>query len=177
MSVKVALQQPTGIKLKMERLVEKMESENWRKIFHRRFYKNVFIGLCYLHSVLDGRGEYGTLGWNIYSGFDSSDFEISAEQIKSLLPDDLKEKDLVLFVIKYLFANINYSGKISRKEDQRKLDAHIEDLFKPSIAYSEELPADPSSSHYGFPHIEESDLNEWVKKLPAADSVQIFGFN
>ena len=70
-----------------------------------------------------------------------------------------------------MFSNINFSGKISRKEDKRKLEDHIEDLFKSSIAYCDKAKSDPSSSHYGYPHTEEADLNQWVKKLPSADNV------
>jgi len=164
----------------MERLIEKMEQETgWRKLQQRKIFKNLYMSLCYLHSVLDGRSEFGSLGWNIYSGFDASDFEISAEQIKaSLTSEELKDRDSILYILKYLFANINFSGKISRKEDQRKLNAHIEDLFKSKIAFCEELPADLTSSHYGYPHIEEQDLNDWIRlNLPTADNIFIYGFN
>ena len=47
--------------------------------------KNLFFALCYLHSVLDCRKMYGPLGWNIYSGFDASDFSISEQQINEYL--------------------------------------------------------------------------------------------
>jgi hypothetical protein len=164
-SVKISLQQPTGVKLKMERLIEKMEAESsWRRLTEKRLYKNMYISLSYLHSVLDGRSQYGTLGWNIYKGFDSSDFEIGAEQIKAALSstEAIQDKDTVLFVIKYLFANINFSGKITRNEDQRKLIAHIEDLFQKRIIFCQELPEEPHNSHYGYPHLEVSDFNTWV---------------
>ena len=37
-------------------------------------HKNFYFALSYLHSVLDGRKVYGPLGWNVYMGFDASDF-------------------------------------------------------------------------------------------------------
>lgn len=62
----------------MERFIDNLEADAfWRKLSEKNFYKNLYVSLSYLHSVLDGRAEYGTLGWNIYSGFDASDFEIS----------------------------------------------------------------------------------------------------
>jgi len=48
-------------------------------------HKNMYFALSYLHSVLDGRKMYGPLGWNIYSGFDASDFSISEQQLISYL--------------------------------------------------------------------------------------------
>lgn len=77
-SVKVALQQATGIKLRMERLVEEFAKDtSWRRGPNYVMHKNMFFALSYLHSVLDGRKMYGPLGWNIYSGFDASDLAIS----------------------------------------------------------------------------------------------------
>ena len=77
-SIKVALQQPSGVKLKMERFIENFESDQtWRKGEHMNLHKNLFFALSYLHSVLDGRKVYGPLGWNVYMGFDASDFSIS----------------------------------------------------------------------------------------------------
>lgn len=103
----------------MERLIEKMDEFKWRGSIQSKFFKNLFFSLSYLHSVLDGRSQFGPLGWNIYAGFDASDFEISCEQIKAAVLDNaaLADRDAVLFVIKYLFMNINFAGKISRKED------------------------------------------------------------
>ena len=74
-SVKVALQQPTGIKLRIERFIDDFTKDpSWRKGPNYVFHKNMYFALSYLHSVLDGRKMYGPLGWNIYTGFDASDF-------------------------------------------------------------------------------------------------------
>ena len=70
-------------------------------------------------------------------------------------------------MIKYLFSNINFAGKISRNEDQRKLDAIIEDLIAPDIANCVLLPSNPTRGHYGFPVSSTKDMCEWVtKNLP-----------
>ena len=77
-SIKVVLQQPSGVKLKMERFIENFENDKtWRKGENSNLHKNLYFALSYLHSVLDGRKVYGPLGWNVYSGFDASDFSIS----------------------------------------------------------------------------------------------------
>lgn len=78
-SVKVALQQPTGIKLRMERHIEEFTKDKiWRTGPNYKMLKNMYYCLAYLHAVLDCRKMYGPLGWNIYSGFDASDFQISS---------------------------------------------------------------------------------------------------
>lgn len=49
-----------------------------RSVHNAAYYKNMYLGASYLYAVAEGRAHYGTLGWNVYSGFDLSDFEISA---------------------------------------------------------------------------------------------------
>ena len=81
-------------------------------------------------------------------------------------------------MIKYLFANINFSGKISRQEDQRKLDAIIEDLISQDIANCTTTDSNPNRGHYGFPAPAVPDMTDWVhKNLPIHDPAEIYGFN
>ena len=111
-------------------------------------------------------------------GFDSSDFSISEAQIKDFLDKGIEDKGTMLNMIKYLFSNINFSGKISRVEDQRKLDAIIEDLIAPDLANCNTTVANPNRGHYGFPALATSDMCEWVTKhLPVHDNAEIYGFN
>lgn len=64
----------------MERYIDEFYKDNaWRRGPNYVMHKNMYFALSYLHSVLDGRKMYGPLGWNIYSGFDSSDFQISEQ--------------------------------------------------------------------------------------------------
>ena len=177
-SVKVALQQATGIKLRMERLVEEFAKDTtWRRGPNYVMHKNMYFALSYLHSVLDGRKMYGPLGWNIYSGFDASDLAISQQQLVSYLGEPVKDKETQVHMIKYLFANVNFSGKISREEDLRKLHAVIEDLITVDIAKATRLLPDLSRGHYGVPRYDE-DMIDWVdKNLPKEDPCEVYGFN
>lgn len=81
------------------------------------FHKNIFLGLCYLHGVLDGRRFYGPFGWHILYEFDKNDFEISDSLLNIYLKKDLNLKLEYLQTMKYIFSNINFAGKISRSED------------------------------------------------------------
>ena len=59
----------------MERFIDEFTKEKvWRTGPNYKMLKNMYYLLSYLHSVLDVRKIYGPLGWNIYSGFDASDF-------------------------------------------------------------------------------------------------------
>ena len=80
-------------------------------------------------------------------------------------------------MIKYLFANVNFSGKISRAEDQRKLNAIIEDLISRDLVNCIKAPPNVARGHYGFPKAEENLLPWVMEKLPDADPCEIYGFN
>jgi hypothetical protein len=77
-------------------------------------HKNLYLGLCYLHAILDGRRAYGTLGWNLrVFEFDQNDFDISDSIVNSYMVqrhDDNK----MLKVLKYIFGTINFAGKLNR---------------------------------------------------------------
>lgn len=149
----------------MERYIDEFNKDNsWRRGPNYVMHKNMYFALSYLHSVLDGRKMYGPLGWNIYSGFDASDFQISEAQVLTYLGESVKDKDTQVAMLKYLFANVNFSGKISREEDLRKLNAVIEDLITPEVANASRLLPNLNKGHYGIPRYDE-EMVEWVEKM------------
>lgn len=66
-SIKVALQAPATIKAKLERMLLEQEKEYFFRKSGKQanYHKNLFFGLAYFHSILEGRKRYGTLGWNL----------------------------------------------------------------------------------------------------------------
>mmetsp|Transcript_79491 Transcript_79491/g.110064 ORF Transcript_79491/g.110064 Transcript_79491/m.110064 type:complete len:85 (+) Transcript_79491:1721-1975(+) len=71
----------------------------------------------------------------------------------------------ILYILKYLYSNINYAGKVQRAEDQRKLLAVLEDLFTPEIYNCASTGQDLSRSHYGLP-LEYEDYMAFCHSLP-----------
>jgi hypothetical protein len=47
-------------------------------------------------------------------------------------------------VLKYLFKEINFGGKIARSEDMRKLNAHMDDLVNLEYSLAREVESDVS---------------------------------
>ena len=81
----------------------------------------------------------------------------------SYLGEPVKDKQTQIYMLKYLFANVNFSGKISREEDLRKLDAIINDLITVDVASAVRMLPDLNKGHYGFPRYDD-DMLEWVEK-------------
>lgn len=59
--------------------------------------------------------------------FDLQDFEISDSIVNSYIadqkPDQLLNEHRILQVLKYIFSEITFAGKLNRQEDLRKLAA------------------------------------------------------
>lgn len=163
-SIKVALQQPVSIKMKFEKKIEQLNKEGWFKRAaskNQNFQKNLYFALSYLHSILDGRSQYGTVGWNKYKSFDRNDFDISAEMLGAITKKEIKDQSSKLQQLKYIFSKIFFAGKITNFEDERKLMAHVNDLFNQQLSFCNEAPADINKSHYGFP-APFADFMSWV---------------
>ena len=177
-SIKISLQQPSSIKKKIEKNFEYVDTKlgGFRKsVFGAKEYKNLHFGLSYFYAIMEGRSHYGTLGWNTYSGFDWSDFDISCQQQLKVFSKEVPEPDITLNMLKYLISNINFGGKIGRAEDFRKMNAHLEDLMNLEFLYTKNQEADMDRSHLGFPV--EGGENSFIANLPDNNPYQIFGFN
>ena len=176
--VKVALQQPINIKQKVERHLMTLKEGIFRRgQDFATFHKNLYFGLCYLHAILDGRRTYGPLGWHVVYEFDKNDFEISDSIVTSYMKKEYSLRLDSLQSMKYIFSNINFAGKISRVEDQRKLYAHVEDLFNEEIMFAYEVAMDLNNSHFGFLN-KDADFLAYIKAdFPKNDDFRIFGFN
>jgi hypothetical protein len=70
-----------------------------------------------LHSILECRKKYGTLGWNVPYKFDHSDFVIGNAQLTQIIKHGSGDLVAGLDMLKYFYAHVNYAGKIQRTED------------------------------------------------------------
>jgi hypothetical protein len=77
--------------------------------------------------------------------------------VTSYLSDNNDHKK-ILKVLKYIFSQVTFAGKLTRQEDLRKLSAHVEDLFSESVALAYSLEINLDKSHLGFPK-RDHDLN------------------
>jgi len=178
-SIKVALQAPGTVKAKMERMLMEQEKEGFfrRSRKQANYHKNLFFGLAYFHSVLEGRKRYGTLGWNLPYKFDYSDFEVSNAQLAAAMKQNSTDALALLDMLKYHYAHINYAGKVQRVEDQVTLNAILDDLFNETISFAPETARNPASSHYGFPGEGVDYLAFCARSVDQIDTCELFGFD
>jgi hypothetical protein len=58
------------------------------------------------------------------------------------IEEDFSSKVDLIKTLKYALTSINFAGKIANTEDERKLRAHVEDLFNEELLLQPEFGAD-----------------------------------
>jgi dynein heavy chain len=172
--IKMTTEPPKGLKANMKRLYQLVTDEQFNKCHKPDKYKKLLFSLAFFHSVLIERRKFGMLGWNVFYGFNDSDFEVS-ENLLSIYLDEYEETQWD--ALKYLIAEVNYGGHVTDDWDRRLLLTYINNLFcdnaltipfyKLSSLPTYYLPRDGPLNSY----------RDYIHQLPNIDHPEAFGQN
>ena len=91
----------------------------------------VIYGLCMFHAVVEGRREFGALGWNARYSFSISDLQITAQQLLRFGQSNPIESAIA--AVSNLAADCNYGGRLTDERDRRVLFSLLTDFCTPGI--------------------------------------------
>ncbi|KAK2581989.1 hypothetical protein KPH14_002425 [Odynerus spinipes] len=137
------------------------------KIFIKFLYE-----LCFFHTVVKERNNFGLQGWNIPYDFDHTDFEVSAIQLQHLIN---KNEYTPIEAISYFIGECNYGGKIMDKFDQRCMNYLLSYYCNENITYDSQyfFSNDP---RYLLPRkCEYSEILKHIQNLPINYPAEVFG--
>ena len=60
----------------MKRLYHLVTEQQFSRCAKQEKYKKLLFALCFFHSILIERRKFRMLGWNVFYGFNDSDFEV-----------------------------------------------------------------------------------------------------
>ncbi|KAJ3242061.1 Dynein heavy chain 2, axonemal [Chytriomyces hyalinus] len=170
--IKMTTEPPKGIKANMQRLYSSFAEDTYRKTKKPETYEKLLFSLCFFHSLLLERKKFLTLGWNVTSDFNNSDFDV-CENILCVLLDEYEETPWD--ALKYLIAEANYGGRLTDDWDRRILRSYINALF------NEEALTEPQYKVCAIPSYyipENTDLllvREYINSFPNFDKPEVFG--
>ena len=138
--IKVTLEPSKGLKINMTKIISNLvpdyELDENRDTFDEFiFYKKLVFGLSWFHSILNERKRFKYLGWNKPYEFTDSDFLFSEKMLKEFVNghERLNPENFQWDSINYLFAKINYGGRVTDLWDQRLLNEYSKEIFQKQL--------------------------------------------
>jgi len=88
------------------------------------------FSLAFFHTIILERRKFGSIGWNIPYQWMNSDFVICNAQLKIYLEE---QDDVPYQTLNYIFAEVNYGGRVTDSKDTRLIIALLSKYFNPEV--------------------------------------------
>ncbi|KAM8972622.1 dynein axonemal heavy chain 2 [Pelodytes ibericus] len=171
-SVKMTTEPPKGLRANMTRLYQLITETQFSRCTKTSRYRRLLFSLCFFHSVLLERRKFLQLGWNIFYGFNDSDFQVS-ENLLSLYLDEYDETPWE--ALKYLIAGVNYGGHVTDDWDRRLLGTYITDYFCEQALAAPFFRLSSLDAYYIPRDGPLASYKEFITMLPNVDHPEAFG--
>jgi len=136
-------------------------------------FRRMLYSLCFFHSNIQERKEFGALGWNNAYEFNNSDLLISIKQLSMFL--DLYE-EIPFKALNYCYSQCNYGGRVTDDKDNRTLDAILKDFFCPAML-EDDHQITASGSYVMPPDGNYQSYLTFIQTLPLTTKPEVFGLH
>jgi len=180
MSTKVTNEPPAGLKAGVLRSytvlvdtdrLERVETVQWRQLL---------FGLCFLHSVVQERRKFGSLGWCIPYEYNTGDITACI----LFLQKHLYNGPISWQTFQYMVAEVQYGGKITDDLDLRMFNCYTQqwltpETCSPTFTYNPpEYLAKANDFKYSIPtYTEHKAYHTFISGFPEIDSPEVFGLH
>ncbi|GLI62391.1 hypothetical protein VaNZ11_005010 [Volvox africanus] len=173
--VKMTLEPPKGLKSNLVRQYNRLTDAYLSASSKPDEWRRLVFGLCLFHAVIQDRRKFGPLGWNIRYDFTDGDLNVSLAQLQEYLD---KYTVVPYKVLRFLFTEINYGGRVTDDKDRRLITNLIytfcgPQVLQPGYAFS------PSGT-YATPQeavVSVKDHLELLRAYPIVPKPEIFGLH
>lgn len=150
---------------------------------HQAFKSCTFV-LAFFHAVLQERGKYGKIGWNVKYDFNESDFRVSFTILKTYLDKNTAAVDAAKIPwssLKYLIGQVIYGGRVTDDYDRRIVTCYL-DEYMGDFLFDEfqsfHFFHHPQSFDYRVPAPgKKEDYTKEVDAYPLTNSPEVFGLH
>ena len=185
MSLKVTNEPPKGLRAGLLRSftviidqdrLERIESSTWRALL---------FSLCFLHSIIQERRKFGSLGWCLPYEFNDSDLNATIMFMEKHIDSCSSVNNISWQTIQYMTAEVQYGGRITDSMDRRLFLAYTEtflaaNILTPGYSFNPEHPINkmPDNFVYRLPdYLELDEYQNYGSKLPNIDPPEIIGLH
>lgn len=136
-------------------------------------WRALLFGVTMLHAIVQDRRKFGALGWNIAYEFAQGDLFVCIQQLQLFLDD---YETIPFKVLRYLFGEINYGGRVTDDKDRRLLNDVVSDYQCEEI-----LDPDHKMSPSGIYYVPQTEtvagFLEYIEGLPINPAPEVFGLH
>jgi len=179
-SIKMTDEPPSGLKAGLRKSYNAWLSTDWIEAVNSEDWRCSLFSLCFVHSVVQERRKFGSLGWNIPYEFNQSDLEASATYMKAHMVDaEMRKAEVSWGAIQYMTCEIQYGGRITDGFDRRLFNTYGERwqcprVFEPEFEFGD---GDKAKGYTVMRYGEIGRYRSEIENLADDDHPEAFGMH
>jgi dynein heavy chain len=132
------------------------------------------FSLAFFHAIILERKKFGPIGWNTAYKWMNSDFQTCNLQLKIYLEE---QEEVPYSCLNYIFAEVNYGGRVTDSKDTRLIIALLSRYFNPDVIETKHYKFSESDLYKSPEDLSLSAVKDYINDLPLKDQPEIFGLH
>ena len=181
MCTKVTNEPPAGLQAGLLRSYTTMVDQDRLERVDTLQWRQLVYALCFLHSIVQERRKFGSLGWNIPYEFNDGDLGACI----MFLEKHLYAGSISWATVQYMVSEVQYGGKITDDMDRRLFNTFAENWVCPQVqdgefTYNPGTPINRIPKDFVYPvcsFLEVEAYRKFAQSFPDIDSPELFGLH
>ncbi|CAF0752391.1 unnamed protein product [Didymodactylos carnosus] len=172
-SIKYTYEPPQGVKAGLKRTFAGLTQEvvDVSALFE---WKVMLYAVAFLHTTVQERRKFGSLGWNIPYEFNQSDFSATIQFVQNHMDEMGSKWNVSWPTVRYMIGEVHYGGRVTDDFDKRLLNTYtrvwfLDNMFTDKFEFAQ---------NYKIPRCKTiQEFRNHVDQMSLFDSPNVFGLH